>query len=213
MKMKKNKILLFVFCLVVITFYSLINYYFLMPKKELVKESDILYTKLKQDMDDLLNEKKIEYPNYEVIGSMILERNIYTFFDQIIINVGSNNGIKEKDAVLNQDGLIGIVSKVYGDYSYVDLITKNDLEISIKINDSYGIYKNGEINNIINYADINIDDQVYTSGLTNIIEGLNIGKVRSIDMDKYEIEKKIGVELRDLTELKFVYVLTSKDNK
>ena len=41
----------------------------------------------------------------------IFQRNIYNFFDEIIINKGSSDGISEGMAVINSKGLIGIVNK------------------------------------------------------------------------------------------------------
>ena len=111
-------------------------------------------------------------------------------------------------AVINSKGLVGVISKTFSHTSYVDLITNGDLSISVKVNNSYGILKNGHITNIVNYSDIDEGTPIYTSGLTKVVEGIKVGDVRKVSLDKYQLEKIIDVDIIPLENLNFVFVIT-----
>ena len=206
----KRKILVFILFFIVISIYTLVNHYLMNISVGNVYYSDVLYYDLKDKYNDLATKNNILYDDYSILGAAVIQRNIYSFFDEIIINRGSNDNIKVDDAVVNSDGLVGVVSKVYEEYSVVNLITNDDFNISVKINDSYGTYNNGIVSNIINYDEVNVGDYIYTSGLTNVVGSIYIGRVDSISLDKYEIEKKINVDLIDIGNLRHVYVIVGE---
>ena len=208
--MDKRKILVFILFFIVISIYTLVNHYLMNISVGNVYYSDVLYYDLKDKYNDLATKNNILYDDYSILGAAVIQRNIYSFFDEIIINRGSNDNIKVDDAVVNSDGLVGVVSKVYEEYSVVNLITNDDFNISVKINDSYGTYNNGIVSNIINYDEVNVGDYIYTSGLTNVVGSIYIGRVDSISLDKYEIEKKINVDLIDIGNLRHVYVIVGE---
>ncbi|MGM9834176.1 MAG: rod shape-determining protein MreC [Bacilli bacterium] len=199
----KNKIILFFISFVLLSIYTLVNMYLMenTGKSEIV--SNYLYEDLKKDMDILLNEKNIKYDGYKILGATMIERNIYSFFDQIIINRGREDGVSKNDAVVSEDGLVGIVSEVEDSYCKVMLVTNNDINLSVKIGESYAVYNNGIIDNVIDYYLINEKDKVYTSGLTNIPEGIYVGEVKELDKDN----AKARIDLVSLKNLKYVYII------
>ena len=97
---------------------------------------------LKQELKNIKNFNKDNYDKFNYVDCKIIERNIYDFYDYIIIDKGSENDIKKDSAVISEKGLIGIVEKVYKLNSKVKLITSEDINISIKINDTYGVIDN-----------------------------------------------------------------------
>ena len=156
--------------------------------------------------DNELNYYKDEYQKLSGIKndnnyilSKIIYRNIYDFYSNITISKGKNNAIKKGNVVVSEDGLIGIVSKVNRNSSVVNLVTNKDSKISVKINDTYGILesKNNKlyVTNLVSESDIKKDMIVYTSGLTDIIENIKIGKVKNIRITKDKLEKIVEVEL------------------
>lgn len=205
--MNKNKLLLFIFSFIIISIYALINYYLVTLNENPINISEYVNKELESKYEALLDEQNISY-NREVIGCKVIERNIYNFFDEIIINKGSSDGISEGMAVINSKGLVGIVNKTYDNISYIDLITNGELAISVKLNNSYGILKNGHITNIVNYEEIEEGTDIYTSGLTKVAEGILVGRVRNVSLDKYELEKIIDVDMIDIKDLSFVFVIT-----
>lgn len=143
-----------------------------------------------------------------VIGRVIV-RNLYNFLDEIIINVGSNEKIKEGDAVVNSDGLIGVVYKVLDKTSYVKLLTSN-YNVSVKISDLYGNLSQGKVTLLDKYSEIKEDTFVYTSGYGKIAEGIYIGKIKKVTMDKDNLGKEVIVDLIDNRHLNYIAVMRSK---
>ena len=91
---------------------------------------------LKKELKKLSN---IEYK--EGIVSKVLIRDLYSFYDEVILNVGGDK-VNEKDVVIVEDSLVGIVYKVNKNTSKVKLLSSN-FNISVRINDVYGNFNNG----------------------------------------------------------------------
>lgn len=130
--------------------------------------------------------------NYEIIYSKIILRDIYEFYDNVTILKGESDGIKEGNIIINNDGLIGVINKTFKNYSEVNLLTNKNINISVKINNSYGILSSN--NNIIYVKNIKLQneikegDKVYTSGLTNTPDNILIGTVKNVKKDNLELE-------------------------
>ena len=176
-------------------------------------------TALKSENDYLKEQIKLmpnhlNVDNYNNAYANIIFRDIYYFFDEITISIGNNNGIESNMAVINEHGLIGVIKKVGNNSSQVVLITNNDLEVSVMINDTYGILKSNNkklyVSNIIGDTSINIGDNVYTSGLGNLPSHIFIGTVKEINTNN-EIERILVLNNRlDLENIKYVSVLKTK---
>jgi len=173
--------------------------------------NNLYYEDEYKKISNLLN---IEIINNKIIYSKIISRDIYGFYDKVIINKGSNNNIKKGDIVINEKGLIGLINKVNKNSSEVKLITNSDTSISVKINNSYGILKSKNnklyVENIKLDKEINIEDKVYTSGLTDIPEGIIIGAVSKVNKDSLELEYIIDINSsNNFNNIKYVGVITS----
>lgn len=140
------------------------------------------------------------------ILAKVLLRDLYSFYDEIVLNVGSDDGVFQNSGVLNDKGLVGIVSKVEKTRCYVKLLSSS-YNISVKVNDSYGNYSNGVVGMINKYDDIRIGDIVYTSGLDDVIGGLYVGKVIDIRLDKDGLGKELEIEYVSNGNLNYVYVM------
>ena len=183
---------------------------------------DNRYTMLEKIYNERIDLLKKEISEYEkqtslpiskdngVILSKVALRNIYDFYDYLIINTTSI--VEPKKAVINEDGLIGIIKSNEKTNAKVSLITGEN-KISVKVNNSFGLLgaynkktKLFKINNINNYEKINIGDVVTTSGLSDIPEGIYIGKVEKIN--KKGIKQIVYVKsLVDFDNLNYLYVL------
>ncbi len=209
--MKKNKFFCFSLIIIYILFLSKDTLWGLFNKNDININTDTYYKNEYEDMRKLLD---IEPVNYEVVYSKVILRDIYEFYNKLTINKGSNKGIREGDLVINQDGVIGKIDKVYKNYSEVVLLTSNKINLSVKINDAYGILKSSdeEINvlNIKLNEEIKEGDYVYTSGLTNSPRGILIGEVKEINKDDLELEYKLVIEPKvNLKEIKYVGVINN----
>ena len=156
---------------------------------------------LKKELNELSN------TNYEegIIAKVIL-RDMYSFYDELVINVGSKDNINIYDSVICNGSLVGIVTKVNDNTSNVKLISSN-YNISVKIGNTYGNLNKGIITMVDKYSDISIGDLVYTSGLDNILSDIYIGKVKDISLDEDGLSNKVIIEYEDNCNLNYVYVV------
>ena len=135
----------------------------------------------------------------------VIVRDIYSFYDEIIIDLGSSD-VQVKDLVINEDGLVGVVYKVSKNKSYVKLLTSN-YKISVKLGDTYGIYNNGSITMLDKYSDIKVGEKVYTSGLDESLGDVYIGEVIKVYYDQEGLGKSVDVKYVDNSNLNYVVVL------
>lgn len=182
------------------------------------KNIELNYDKyLKDELDNIKKINNIEFnDDLDLQVSRVKYRNVYEYSDTLTIYKGFKNNVFVNDVVLNNDGLIGIVTKTYDYYSIVTLITNKNSNISVKINDAIGILKiiNNTlvVTNINNYEKVNVDDEIYTSGLGNLPDNIYIGKVKSINLNNTEIEKVIEVNINDrLEKLDYLFIRSNHD--
>lgn len=182
------------------------------------KNIELNYDKyLKDELDNIKKINNIEFnDDLDLQVSRVKYRNVYEYSDTLTIYKGFKNNVFVNDVVLNNDGLIGIVTKTYDYYSIVTLITNKSSNISVKINDAIGILKTINntlvVTNINNYEKVNVDDEIYTSGLGNLPDNIYIGKVKSINLNNTEIEKVVEVNINDrLEKLDYVFIRSNHD--
>lgn len=156
--------------------------------------------------EESLNENKelkkiIDFENqneYDYLISRVKYRDVLDFTDELQIFKGKNDSIIPGLAVINDQGLIGVVKTVDKETSKIELITNKDSKISVKINNSYGILKSEKDNLIVsdltNYDEINIGDEIFTSGIGNLPGNIFIGKVKEVILSDLGIEKTVIVE-------------------
>ena len=165
-----------------------------------------------KDYEKLLNFMNLTENKQELIYSKVITREIYEFYDKITITKNENDNIKKGDIVINEYGLIGTISKVNKNSCEVSLITSNDTNISVKVGESYGILYSKDhklkIKNMKIEGSIKEGDEVYTSGLTSVPEGIKIGKIKNIKKDELELEYILDIESISLHNLKYLGVIS-----
>lgn len=176
-----------------------INKFFIVPSNDLemnlVKSKNVYLEKEYEKLLDFKNNIDITY-DYIITNTIV---NSYGF-DKILIN---GNDYDINDEVVNENGLVGLISKVNGKYSEVTPIY--DTKILVKINDIEGkILKKDDNNNLIvgnlsNYDDINVNDKVYSN------KNSYIGKVVSVS--KRSVNTEVVVETTTIQENCYVAVI------
>lgn len=167
---------------------------------------------LKEELDNIKKIKDIEFDdNLDIIVSRVKYRDVYEYSNTLTIFKGTKNNVNVGDAVLTNNGLVGIINKTYDYYSVVSLITNKKSNISVKINDAVGVLKleNGKlvVTSINNYKNISIGDEIYTSGLGNLPDNIYVGKVKSVSLNDTEIEKVIEVDIENrLDTLDYLFI-------
>lgn len=196
-----------------IIFFSNISY-FIMPNDidmDIITEN--YCNNITTEYNELLNINNINYNSSLNLNiSKVMYRDIYDYNNYITIYKGSNDNLVKNMAVLNEFGLVGIIDKVNKNNSIVKLITNIDSNISVKINNNFGILKVSNnkliVSDISNYNDINIGDKIYTSGLGNVIGDLYVGEVSDISLNSTNIEKIITVKSNvDFNNIKYIAVV------
>lgn len=175
--------------------------------REFALENDELKTLLKYEITS----------DYKLIHATVVAKNISKTQGVYIINVGLKDSVLKSMPVLNELGLIGIVTEVSNDYSLVQTLTSSSLKISATIPKSniQGIISwSGDmlvIRNVPTTTDISKGDRVVTSILSTIVPpsipiGLVVEKRTNISGLLSEIVVKPFV---DVNSVKNVFVLSA----
>lgn len=130
------------------------------------------------------------YDGSSYVLAKIALRDGYNFYDTLVVSTDSL--VKKGSAVINEDGLVGVVRDANKKTAKVDMITK-PLKVSVQIGEYYGVmdYYNEKdglfvVHNINNYANVEVGSEVTTSGLSKIDGGIKIGTVSKIEKSSVE---------------------------
>lgn len=179
-------------------------------------------TQLQQDTQEIgdlrsaLNVQKNQGADTKVAAN-VLARDAQAFVDVISIDKGAGAGIKPGMVVLSAQGsLLGTVTSVKGDVSFVRLITDTKSKVNAQVVESKaegsleGTPNRGLIFNL-SQAEIKVGDTVVTSGLGgNYPKDLPIGRVSDVSGTAQDLFRKVKVEpLVRLSTTNTVLVLTS----
>lgn len=206
------------------------NFRFISQIKGLKRQNDDLTTKLqslevdKSQIIELEKENQIlkeeigfmdENKEGQLIPAKIIVREPTSFFDNIIVDKGSDDGVILDTAVVSNGALIGQVKEVFPRSARIVLITSKDSLIQAMLQESRakGILKGGIsglfLQNIVSDTDYRTGEYVVTSGLGGKInQGILIGKVSDIQSNSSEIFKSFVVEpIVDFSRLELVFII------
>lgn len=190
--------------------------------RTLVEENTRLYNRLKTSYGmavdvnevniDSNQQRKFLYINAQVINNSVNKQ-----FNYITINKGTNAGIGIDMAVINSDGVIGIVKSTSKNYAAVLSLLNRDFMISGKIK-KYGYFGpmswDGSSTDYLTMVDIphhvriSKGDTIITSGFGGVFpEGCMIGTIENFRLkggNYYEINVKISNDFRKLNEVQVI---------
>lgn len=159
---------------------------------------------------------------YETVNARVISRAPDQWLESFTIDKGEKDGIKEGMAVSTSEGLVGIVKRVNGKSSFIEMIStnasQNNLSVEVRHNDEavYGNIRNFDtendvlvVENIKSQVKLEKGDEVFTSGLTGAFpEGIVIGKVVEVENDEYGLSQNAYVQMNsDLNDVDNVFVL------
>jgi len=185
----------------------------LLDQKKLQSENAAL-----KDQFETSNPRSQNLLHGKVIGAPSFIPGI-SFPTVFIIDKGEKDGVKNNQAVVFKDALIGRVEKTTKYLSKVILLSNSSFSFTAKTErGALGIIKregNGEItlNNVLLSEDLKKDDLVYTRGDLDeegigIPEDLIIGKIESIEKESSALFQKAKVRsMIDFTKLFNVFVV------
>ena len=200
---------------------NILNDILFIPSRMIKKNEllDSINSEIKKENEELKGLMNIDYSLAEFVPvyAAIIERNNSFWLDELTINKGKNDGIQNGDAVITENGLVGIVKSTGFITSKIKLITGLDKQIQVNINDKYKILsvKNNKIfvRGINNEDNIKENDMVLTSGLQDSLpKGILIGKIKKINREKDNVGLIAEIELNlDINDLRFVAILKRID--
>lgn len=165
-------------------------------------------------IDDTLYFQQYKYLSAKVVNNSIHQRN-----NHIIINQGTEQGIKPGMGVISSKGLVGLVKDVSAHYSAVVSVLNGNTQISVKLkkNSYFGIMtwetddnsNTATLKKIPNHVDLQIGDTVLSKGASTIFpEGVLAGTVGEFEAipgsDFYDIKIKLTTNFANLS---YVYIV------
>ncbi len=160
---------------------------------------------LKDENGKLLEAMSLKEHNPDYVMTRVIVRDIHKFYSEVVVDEGEGV-IKKGNAVVNSDGLIGLVSDVKNDRSFVKLLT-GEYNVSVVVNGAYGNLNNGYVTLNDKYVEIKKGDKVYTSGLTSIPKDIFVGEVLAVSRTENDLTQRLEVNLINNNNLNYVAIL------
>ena len=163
---------------------------------------------------------KDKYKDYTTMPADVINRDLSNYSSIIVINVGSNDGIKEEMTVIADDGLVGYVISVTPTTSKVQTIvdtatavtsTISTTEDTIIVQGTLDDKSNLKATFIPTDAVVLQGDSVETSGIGGIYpKGIHIGTIKEVVNTSNPTDRYAIVETAvDFTKLNTVLVITN----
>jgi rod shape-determining protein MreC len=189
----------------------------------LAQENAILKSRLKSSFDFVNTKEFMKYDTvfkvkYKYIAAKVVNNTYNLRSNYITINAGSNQGIQRDMAIVNAQGIVGLVKDVSSNFSSCLSFLHKDVRVNcqLKKDGSYGplIWEGGDysvatLTDIPLHARIAVGDTVITSPLSDIFpEGIAVGKVLSYERKANEALFTVQVKLStEFNKLNHIYVI------
>ncbi len=195
----------------------------LKEKNEELSENLREYEVVKSENESLKEKMNLteKYAAYSTVAADVINKDISNYGSNLILNVGTKDGVEEKMTVISDQGLVGYIVKVSKDTSTVKVITDPASTVSCNIsttNESVlckGTLENDQslrVTYIPLDADLIVGDSVETSGVGQIYaKGIHIGIIKEIITTTNSTDRYAIVEAAvDFSKLNTVLVITNK---
>ena len=191
-----------------------------------IHEKEAAIAALKSENQQLKDELGLEelVTEYTVRRGNVISRNPDQWINQVIIDLGTMNGMEHGMPVMNNNGLVGYISETNPTSSKVTLISNVDLSAS-KVSSEIILEEEEAIQGIISEyktdtnqlvmsqitsdAEIKPGTLVTTSGLGGAFpRGLVIGEVEAVRLDEQGLERLVFIKpLSDFNNIRIVSVI------
>jgi len=158
------------------------------------------------------------YPEYEYVGASVIGRDPSPFLQYVIINRGSDDGLRRGMPVVTQQGLVGRISRVTAAAANVQLITDPAISINVRLQPSReravlsgSITGDLSLDFIPQEASVNPGDLVLTSGFGgNYPPNILIGQVTGVRSQDFDLFQSGSVQpVVDFEQLEIVLVISN----
>jgi rod shape-determining protein MreC len=156
------------------------------------------------------------------IAGRVISKDPSPWFQSILIDKGSADGVNKGSPVINPQGIVGLVIDTTAHYAKVMLITDPNSAVDAVIQKSRarGIIKGGAsghctLNYVLRKHGANAGDMVIASGMDNVFpKGLPLGRILELSQDDADIFQNITVTpFVDFERLEEVLIVPSSENR
>ena len=182
-----------------------------------LREFEIMKTENQQLKEQLNLAEK--YGEFTTVPGTIISRDISNYSKTLVINIGSEQGIKEKMTVIADEGLVGYVVSTTNKTAKIQTIVDSASATSCLASSTRdtmickGTIEKKPVlsaSNIATDARIIQGDSVETSGLGGIyVKGIHVGKVKKVNSGSNKTDSYATIETAvDFEKLETVLVIT-----
>ena len=161
------------------------------------------------------------YKEYEIVPGYVIQRDFSNYSKVLVINLGSDDGIKEGMTVVAEKGLVGHVVSVQNNTAKIQTIVDTAGAVSCNISNSEKslvarglLDSNDKIKGtyIDNDVAINEGDSISTSGLGGIYpKNIHVGKIKEIFNTQNKTNRYVNIEVAvDFDNLSNIVVIKNK---
>ena len=172
-----------------------------------------------------LNEQ-LAIPENQRVTGRVISKSPTAWYSTVQIDIGSSDGVKVDQPVINGDGLVGKVTQVTGGTAVVTLMTDSESSVSAMIvpDGAHGLVQASvgdptdmELQFLQKGYKVDQGAKVVTSGFTSgrldsiYPRGIPIGEVTNVKSDDLELYRQVHVRpYVDFRRLDYVQVITTK---
>lgn len=157
------------------------------------------------------------FQKYTFTAGKVINNNFDKEFNFLTLDIGKNQGIDKEMAVVNSNGIVGIIDYTNNKYARVQSILNRNSRINARLrNTNYfgsldwdgSDYKTVQLLDIPRQAPLRIGDTIETGGKSAIFpEGIFIGRVSKINRGN-SADNRVTITLfNDMSNLGVVYVI------
>ncbi len=186
---------------------------------------------LKKDNETLkqLAGVKNSLTSSHVLVATVINRSPALFNDEVLIDIGTKQGVFDNMAVISSKGMIGLIKKAGDNTSTVKLLTttKDQAKVSVLVltdnnQELHGVLENYDtetgqfvIRLLDSHTTVRPGAKIITSGLGNIIpKGLLIGTVEELDDSRTTISALLLVKpVANFSDLSYVLAISKTEPK
>ena len=152
---------------------------------------------------------KQHYPLYSYIPAEIIDNSVNKQRNYIILNAGSEQGVKPEMGVITDQGVVGIVTTVSRRYALVKSILNNEWKFNVRLKSvgDFGPmqwdgldYKKSILSDIPQHSNVAKGDTIVTSGYSRMFpQGIPIGVVDTAVVKRgnfYEVTVNLFIDLK-----------------
>ncbi|MCB9426084.1 MAG: rod shape-determining protein MreC [Flavobacteriales bacterium] len=188
----------------------------ILHRDNLYLKKQLLNPKTTQGFSSILKED--EKVQYEVFSCDVIRNSFNSYRNFLLLNIGSNKGIKPDMGVFNSKGVIGVVERVSDNYSSATSVLHSKTEINaiVQGTNHFGTlkwdgadYRFMQLIDVPSVAQIAVGDQIVTGGMSAIFPpNIPIGVIAEIKKEVNSNYYIIQVKLHnDMTNLGHAYVI------